>query len=125
MGGAGRRPAGPADEASGRDCAARVSSYLVGRATGRRAHLVLVPRGSIPGEHVAGSRDGPRTAPHPRRKIMSSTSATADSGRKLKGLAGLQRLGRSLMLPIAALPAAALLPVSYTHLRAHETDSYL
>jgi len=40
---------------------------------------------------------------------MSSTSATADSGRKLKGLAGLQRLGRSLMLPIAALPAAALL----------------
>ena len=40
---------------------------------------------------------------------MSSTSATADSGRKFKGLAGLQRLGRSLMLPIAALPAAALL----------------
>ena len=40
---------------------------------------------------------------------MSSTGATADSGRKFKGLAGLQRLGRSLMLPIAALPAAALL----------------
>ena len=40
---------------------------------------------------------------------MSSTGASADSGRKFKGLAGLQRLGRSLMLPIAALPAAALL----------------
>ena len=40
---------------------------------------------------------------------MSSTSATADSGRKIKGLAGAQRLGRSLMLPIASLPAAALL----------------
>lgn len=40
---------------------------------------------------------------------MSSTSATAESGRKTSRLAGLQRLGRSLMLPIAALPAAALL----------------
>ncbi|MDQ4037626.1 MAG: PTS transporter subunit EIIC [Actinomycetota bacterium] len=45
---------------------------------------------------------------------MSSTSsttasATTDRGSRFKGLAGLQRLGRSLMLPIAALPAAALL----------------
>jgi len=40
---------------------------------------------------------------------MSTTNATADSGRKIRGLAGAQRLGRSLMLPIAALPAAALL----------------
>lgn len=40
---------------------------------------------------------------------MSSTSATAERGRKIRGLAGAQRLGRSLMLPIAALPAAALL----------------
>ena len=40
---------------------------------------------------------------------MSSTSASVDTGRKFRGLAGAQRLGRSLMLPIAALPAAALL----------------
>lgn len=39
----------------------------------------------------------------------STASATTDSGSRFKGLAGLQRLGRSLMLPIAALPAAALL----------------
>lgn len=37
---------------------------------------------------------------------MSSTTA---EGAKGKGLAGLQRFGRSLMLPIAALPAAGLL----------------
>src|SRR4051812_7489082 len=36
---------------------------------------------------------------------MSATKATG----KGKGLAGLQRFGRSLMLPIAALPAAGLL----------------
>jgi N-acetylglucosamine PTS system EIICBA or EIICB component len=40
---------------------------------------------------------------------MSSSAATADTGRHFKGLAWLQRLGRSLMLPIASLPAAALL----------------
>jgi PTS system N-acetylglucosamine-specific IIC component len=42
---------------------------------------------------------------------MSSTvtPTTADPARKKVGLAGLQRLGRSLMLPIAALPAAGLL----------------
>ena len=28
----------------------------------------------------------------------------------------LQRIGRSFMLPIAILPVAGLLPVSYTHL---------
>ena len=39
----------------------------------------------------------------------TKASATTDSGSRFKGLAGLQRLGRSLMLPIAALPAAALL----------------
>jgi PTS system N-acetylglucosamine-specific IIC component len=40
---------------------------------------------------------------------MSSTAATADGGRNIKGLASAQRLGRSLLLPIASLPAAALL----------------
>jgi N-acetylglucosamine PTS system EIICBA or EIICB component len=40
---------------------------------------------------------------------MSSTPATAEGGRNIKGLAAAQRLGRSLMLPIASLPAAALL----------------
>jgi PTS system N-acetylglucosamine-specific IIC component len=41
---------------------------------------------------------------------MSATSAAADTGGKQRrGLAGAQRVGRSLMLPIAALPAAALL----------------
>jgi PTS system N-acetylglucosamine-specific IIC component len=39
---------------------------------------------------------------------MSSTTAEGAKG-KGKGLAGLQRFGRSLMLPIAALPAAGLL----------------
>lgn len=39
---------------------------------------------------------------------MSSTTAEG-AKRKGKGLAGLQRFGRSLMLPIAALPAAGLL----------------
>ncbi|GAB3724844.1 PTS transporter subunit EIIC [Amycolatopsis oliviviridis] len=39
---------------------------------------------------------------------MSSTTAEGAKS-KGKGLAGLQRFGRSLMLPIAALPAAALL----------------
>jgi PTS system N-acetylglucosamine-specific IIC component len=45
---------------------------------------------------------------------MSSTvnptaDASSDAPRRRVGLAGLQRLGRSLMLPIAALPAAGLL----------------
>jgi len=40
---------------------------------------------------------------------MSSTAATADGGRNIRGLASAQRLGRSLLLPIASLPAAALL----------------
>ncbi|MGH3355492.1 MAG: PTS transporter subunit EIIC [Nocardioidaceae bacterium] len=40
---------------------------------------------------------------------MSATSATASGGRNIKGLASAQRLGRSLMLPIASLPVAALL----------------
>ncbi|MGY4858183.1 PTS transporter subunit EIIC [Cryobacterium sp. AP23] len=40
---------------------------------------------------------------------MSSTTADAGTGRKIPGLAQLQRIGRSLMLPIAALPAAGLL----------------
>jgi N-acetylglucosamine PTS system EIICBA or EIICB component len=40
---------------------------------------------------------------------MSSTAASADGGRNIKGLAAAQRLGRSLLLPIASLPVAALL----------------
>ncbi len=41
---------------------------------------------------------------------MSSAAADVDTGgRQRTGLAGLQRIGRSLMLPIAALPAAGLL----------------
>jgi PTS system N-acetylglucosamine-specific IIC component len=38
-----------------------------------------------------------------------STNATQTGGREIKGLATLQRFGRSLMLPIAVLPAAGLL----------------
>ena len=45
----------------------------------------------------------------PTTGSASTAGATTDSGSRFKGLAGLQRLGRSLMLPIAALPAAALL----------------
>lgn len=37
------------------------------------------------------------------------STSTAESVRRRAGLAGLQRLGRSLMLPIAVLPAAGLL----------------
>jgi PTS system N-acetylglucosamine-specific IIC component len=40
---------------------------------------------------------------------MSTTTAGAASESKNRGLAGIQRLGRSLMLPIATLPAAGLL----------------
>jgi N-acetylglucosamine PTS system EIICBA or EIICB component len=40
---------------------------------------------------------------------MASTTADPSTGRQLPGLAQLQRVGRSLMLPIAALPAAGLL----------------
>jgi PTS system N-acetylglucosamine-specific IIC component len=40
---------------------------------------------------------------------MSTASAGAASESKNRGLAGIQRLGRSLMLPIATLPAAGLL----------------
>jgi PTS system N-acetylglucosamine-specific IIC component len=40
---------------------------------------------------------------------MSSASALVKGDRQVRGLAVLQRIGRSLMLPIAALPAAALL----------------
>jgi PTS system N-acetylglucosamine-specific IIC component len=40
---------------------------------------------------------------------MSASAPQAVGGRDIKGLATLQRLGRSLMLPIAALPAAGLL----------------
>ena len=39
---------------------------------------------------------------------MSTRAATSDGGNN-RGLAVLQRLGRSLMLPIAVLPAAAIL----------------
>jgi N-acetylglucosamine PTS system EIICBA or EIICB component len=41
--------------------------------------------------------------------FMSSTTVDTGGGRHIPGLAQLQRLGRSLMLPIAALPAAGLL----------------
>jgi len=40
---------------------------------------------------------------------MASTTAEPGTGRTIPGLAQLQRVGRSLMLPIAALPAAGLL----------------
>ncbi|MCP2166663.1 PTS transporter subunit EIIC [Goodfellowiella coeruleoviolacea] len=40
---------------------------------------------------------------------MSASATSATGGRDIKGLAVAQRLGRSLMLPIAALPAAGLL----------------
>ncbi|MEJ2857280.1 MULTISPECIES: PTS transporter subunit EIIC [unclassified Saccharothrix] len=40
---------------------------------------------------------------------MSASAPQATGGREIKGLAALQRFGRSLMLPIASLPAAALL----------------
>jgi PTS system N-acetylglucosamine-specific IIC component len=40
---------------------------------------------------------------------MTTTDATAESGRRRLNLAPVQKFGRSLMLPIAALPAAALL----------------
>ncbi len=40
---------------------------------------------------------------------MTSQPATPSGGRKIFGLAVAQRIGRSLMLPIAVLPAAALL----------------
>ncbi|WP_199433180.1 PTS transporter subunit EIIC [Qaidamihabitans albus] len=40
---------------------------------------------------------------------MSTPTKTESKGRKKKGFAGLQRFGRSLMLPIATLPAAGLL----------------
>ncbi|RMI12799.1 PTS transporter subunit EIIC [Cellulomonas triticagri] len=40
---------------------------------------------------------------------MSATTADAPAKRGIPGLAQLQRVGRSLMLPIASLPAAALL----------------
>src|SRR5690349_9978183 len=53
---------------------------------------------------------------HPRtlNEECSMTTATADAPastekRGFPGLAQLQRIGRSLMLPIASLPAAALL----------------
>ncbi|GAA5115447.1 PTS transporter subunit EIIC [Haloechinothrix salitolerans] len=38
-----------------------------------------------------------------------SSAASIDGGRRIWGLAAFQRIGRSLMLPIAVLPAAALL----------------
>jgi PTS system N-acetylglucosamine-specific IIC component len=41
--------------------------------------------------------------------LNPSADASAGTSRRRPGLAGLQRLGRSLMLPIAALPAAGLL----------------
>ena len=41
--------------------------------------------------------------------VNPTADATTDAPRRRAGLAGLQRLGRSLMLPIAALPAAGLL----------------
>jgi N-acetylglucosamine PTS system EIICBA or EIICB component len=41
--------------------------------------------------------------------VTSSSTSTAGDQRKKFNLAGLQKFGRSLMLPIAALPAAALL----------------
>jgi PTS system N-acetylglucosamine-specific IIC component len=40
---------------------------------------------------------------------MTASATTSPSAKSRPGLAGLQRLGRSLMLPIAALPAAGLL----------------
>src|SRR3954447_16638040 len=47
----------------------------------------------------------------PPNEECSMTTVTADTAEKrgIPGLAQLQRIGRSLMLPIASLPAAALL----------------
>ena len=40
---------------------------------------------------------------------MSTTQASSRSGLRIPGFAQLQRLGKSLMLPIAVLPAAGIL----------------
>src|SRR5215218_2612598 len=74
------------------------------------------PRGA-PGSGRSLHPSSPQSpAPDPTRQVppMSSTvNPTADAAtgapKRRVGLAGAQRLGRSLMLPIAALPAAALL----------------
>src|SRR3954453_18108196 len=54
---------------------------------------------------------GPPAPSRTPNEECSMTTVTADTTEKrgIPGLAQLQRIGRSLMLPIASLPAAALL----------------
>src|SRR4051794_29602686 len=57
---------------------------------------------------MAGQRSPPQVPVRPTRRCPMTALAAAPP-KERRGLAGLQRLGRSLMLPIAALPAAGLL----------------
>src|SRR5215207_4564203 len=53
--------------------------------------------------------DPDQFAPVGRFRVSDTTVSASAGGRGIPGLPQLQRIGRSLMLPIAALPAAALL----------------
>src|SRR5699024_1090734 len=65
--------------------------------------------------HEITSRPPSDDAPKPRRDVtrrsaMTTVDQTAPRAKRtIPGFAQLQRVGRSLMLPIASLPAAALL----------------
>src|SRR5690606_40058479 len=75
------------------------------------------PGGSLPVDRLTGHRTrhscaGPRSHHESEPGSAGRTQMTTKSDpgkRKGKSLAGLQRFGRSLMLPIATLPAAGLL----------------
>src|SRR5680860_551083 len=97
----------------------------------------LTPSPAPPGDHrlcrSGGQTHGsPFSSPAPRgRRGPLSSSAQAVPGTILCGQAGIPRSGcpsRSEAPPrtgLADCGGPQLSPVSYTHLRAHETDSYL
>src|SRR5688500_19055102 len=80
-------------------CSQLVQTRAARRFPGRTGPA-MVPRSPAPARHRHATRSAMTTA----------VADPVDAPRKgFPGLAQLQRIGRSLMLPIASLPAAALL----------------
>ncbi len=85
----------------------RVSSR---RGAARRVRRLPLPRRPLPGPHgTRAGRPGPGQQQPRKESTSEHTRRLGARERKRFNLAPLQKFGRSLMLPIAALPAAALL----------------
>ena len=81
---------------------------LRGRRPAAGVRRLPLPRRPLPAPHVApGTRH--RNRHHRRDEAVTTSDTSVDQQGPRFNLAPIQKFGRSLMLPIAALPAAALL----------------